>query len=44
MIYSPAHHQIHHSTNPDHFGKNLGAFLTLWDWAVRHPAHAGPEA
>jgi sterol desaturase/sphingolipid hydroxylase (fatty acid hydroxylase superfamily) len=32
VIYSPAHHQIHHSTNPDHFGKNLGSFLTLWDW------------
>jgi sterol desaturase/sphingolipid hydroxylase (fatty acid hydroxylase superfamily) len=31
VIYSPAHHQIHHSTNPDHFGKNLGSFLTLWD-------------
>jgi sterol desaturase/sphingolipid hydroxylase (fatty acid hydroxylase superfamily) len=32
VIYSPAHHQIHHSSNPEHFGKNLGAFLTLWDW------------
>jgi len=32
VIYGPAHHQIHHSTNPDHFGKNLGSFLTLWDW------------
>jgi sterol desaturase/sphingolipid hydroxylase (fatty acid hydroxylase superfamily) len=32
VIYSPAHHQIHHSTNPDHFGKNLGAFLIFWDW------------
>jgi sterol desaturase/sphingolipid hydroxylase (fatty acid hydroxylase superfamily) len=32
VIYSPAHHQIHHSTDPAHFGKNLGSFLTLWDW------------
>lgn len=32
VIYSPAHHQIHHSTDPEHFGKNLGSFLTLWDW------------
>lgn len=31
LITSPAHHQIHHSTNPDHFGKNLGGLLTLWD-------------
>jgi len=32
IIYSPAHHQIHHSENPAHFGKNLGSSLTLWDW------------
>ncbi len=33
VIYSPAHHQIHHSTNPAHFGRNFGSFLTLWVWA-----------
>ena len=32
LIHSPAHHQIHHSENPAHYGKNLGALLTLWDW------------
>ncbi|RYF92858.1 MAG: sterol desaturase family protein [Caulobacteraceae bacterium] len=32
MVYSPAHHQIHHSTNPAHFGSNLGSLTTLWDW------------
>ncbi len=32
LFYSPAHHQIHHSTNPEHFGSNLGSLTTLWDW------------
>jgi sterol desaturase/sphingolipid hydroxylase (fatty acid hydroxylase superfamily) len=29
---SPAHHQIHHSTNPVHFNRNMGASLAIWDW------------
>ncbi len=32
VLLSPAHHQIHHSTNPVHFNKNLGSCLALWDW------------
>jgi sterol desaturase/sphingolipid hydroxylase (fatty acid hydroxylase superfamily) len=32
LFLSPAHHQIHHSTNPMHFNKNLGACLGIWDW------------
>jgi sterol desaturase/sphingolipid hydroxylase (fatty acid hydroxylase superfamily) len=32
MLSSPAHHQIHHSTNPKHFNKNLGGCLAVWDW------------
>lgn len=32
LFLSPAHHQIHHSTNPVHFNKNLGACLGIWDW------------
>jgi sterol desaturase/sphingolipid hydroxylase (fatty acid hydroxylase superfamily) len=32
VFLSPAHHQIHHSTNPVHFNKNLGSCLALWDW------------
>jgi sterol desaturase/sphingolipid hydroxylase (fatty acid hydroxylase superfamily) len=35
VIQSPAHHQIHHSTDPKHFNKNLGFGLSLWDWAFR---------
>ena len=32
VIVSPAHHQIHHSTNPKHFNKNFGSSLAIWDW------------
>jgi sterol desaturase/sphingolipid hydroxylase (fatty acid hydroxylase superfamily) len=32
VILSPAHHQIHHSTDPAHFNRNLGSFLAIWDW------------
>ena len=33
IIQAPAHHQVHHSTNPQHFDKNLGYCLSIWDWA-----------
>ncbi|MDQ0474825.1 sterol desaturase family protein [Labrys wisconsinensis] len=33
VIQSPAHHQIHHSTDTRHFDKNLGLCLSVWDWA-----------
>jgi sterol desaturase/sphingolipid hydroxylase (fatty acid hydroxylase superfamily) len=33
IVQAPAHHQVHHSTNPDHFDKNLGYCLSVWDWA-----------
>lgn len=32
LFISPAHHQIHHSTNPVHFDKNMGSVLAVWDW------------
>ncbi len=32
IILSPAHHQIHHSSDPKHFNRNLGSFLAVWDW------------
>ncbi len=32
LFISPAHHQIHHSSNPVHFNKNLGSCLAVWDW------------
>lgn len=32
LVQTPAHHQIHHSADPRHFDRNLGLFLSLWDW------------
>ena len=34
FLISPAQHQIHHSVDPAHFGKNLGFIFAFWDWAV----------
>jgi sterol desaturase/sphingolipid hydroxylase (fatty acid hydroxylase superfamily) len=33
LIQTPGHHQVHHSTDPRHFNKNLGYCLSIWDWA-----------
>jgi sterol desaturase/sphingolipid hydroxylase (fatty acid hydroxylase superfamily) len=33
ILMSPAHHQIHHSADPEHFNRNLGSCLSIWDWA-----------
>lgn len=32
VLISPAHHQLHHSSNPEHFGRNFGSCLAVWDW------------
>lgn len=32
VIISPAQHQIHHSTAPQHHNKNYGENLAIWDW------------
>ena len=42
LFQSPAHHQLHHSDHPDHFNKNLGYSLAVWDWlfgtlVIPHP-------
>ena len=31
VLQSPAHHQIHHSDRTEHFNKNLGFSLSVWD-------------
>lgn len=31
VLISPAQHQIHHSIDPRHLGKNLGFALSIWD-------------
>lgn len=32
LFVSPAHHQIHHSSNPIHFDKNMGSCIAVFDW------------
>jgi sterol desaturase/sphingolipid hydroxylase (fatty acid hydroxylase superfamily) len=32
VISSPAQHQIHHSIDTRHYGKNLASMFSLWDW------------
>ena len=32
ILISPFQHQIHHSKNPAHYNKNLGAKLAIWDY------------
>lgn len=29
---SPAHHQIHHSIDPEHYNSNMGNALAIYDW------------
>lgn len=31
IFISPRMHQIHHSNNPEHFNKNYGVALSIWD-------------
>lgn len=33
LLLSPAHHQLHHSRNPEHFNCNFGSCVALFDWA-----------
>ncbi|HEY6430452.1 MAG TPA: sterol desaturase family protein [Acetobacteraceae bacterium] len=32
VLISPAMHQIHHSTAPRHWNRNMGGMFALWDW------------
>lgn len=46
LFMSPAHHQLHHSADPDHFNCNMGASLAIWDWlagSLRMPSREPPR-
>ena len=32
IFISPFQHQIHHSTKPEHFNKNMGSKFAIWDY------------
>jgi sterol desaturase/sphingolipid hydroxylase (fatty acid hydroxylase superfamily) len=34
ILHSPAHHHLHHSSDPAHFNRNMGYALSIWDWAA----------
>ena len=34
VFISPAQHQIHHSTRPEHWNRNMGFIFAFWDWAA----------
>jgi len=43
-LISPAMHQIHHSERPEHFDKNMGGALAIWDRLFgTHYVPAGPH-
>lgn len=42
-LISPAQHQIHHSIDPRHYGKNLGSTLAVWDRLFGTLYATGPE-
>lgn len=40
ILISPAAHRLHHSNNPEHYGKNMGDVFIFWDrlFGTYHPA------
>lgn len=45
VFISPLQHQIHHSKSPEHFDKNFGVALSIWDkllgtWVKSNPSHS----
>lgn len=32
ILISPRQHQVHHSLAPEHYDRNFGAALAIWDW------------
>jgi hypothetical protein len=32
LFISPAHHQVHHSSEERHWDRNMGFIFALWDW------------
>ena len=43
VFMSPAQHHIHHSTAPQHFDKNFGVILSIWDYVFGSFHHSERE-
>lgn len=39
ILVSPAYHQLHHSSNPEHYDKNFGFIFSFWDRLFRTQLH-----
>ena len=42
LFVNPHFHRLHHSTDPRHFGRNLGQLYTVWDYVFR-TAYTGAD-
>ena len=40
ILISPAQHQLHHSIAEEHYDKNFGATLAVWDWVFGSLHHS----
>ncbi len=40
IFISPKQHQIHHSRNPEHYDKNFGVSLSIWDYLFGSLVHS----
>ncbi|MEM7176121.1 MAG: sterol desaturase family protein [Pseudomonadota bacterium] len=43
VLISPAQHQLHHSIAEEHYDKNFGAALAIWDWVFGSLHLSEPE-
>ncbi|MGD8349265.1 MAG: sterol desaturase family protein [Gammaproteobacteria bacterium] len=43
IFMSPAQHQVHHSTAPEHRDRNFGVALSLWDHCFGTLRHSEPD-
>jgi sterol desaturase/sphingolipid hydroxylase (fatty acid hydroxylase superfamily) len=41
VLISPAQHQIHHGAKREHYDRNFGSWLAIWDWMGGSLAIAG---
>ena len=40
ILISPAQHQLHHSIAEEHYDKNFGGTLAIWDWLFGSLSHS----
>ena len=43
IFMSPAQHQVHHSVAPEHYDRNFGVALSVWDYLFGTFCHSTPN-